>query len=143
MHPEPCRLADKPEDYAHFNLERRQIQQWEDGIRVDTGAPNLEWWYCDVDLDDGTGLAVLFCTKDGTRPNQPLQPQLEIDLTKPDGTRLVRSWYPKPEEFSASSDRMLLLSGRHEQPVSAAELLQAITRGPRPTPVEGGDSRRS
>ena len=42
-----------------------------------------------------------------------------------------------------SSDRMLLLSGRHEQPVSAAELLQAITRGPRPTPVEGGDSRRS
>jgi hypothetical protein len=42
-----------------------------------------------------------------------------------------------------SSDRMLLLSGRHERPVSAAELLQAITRGPRPTPVEGGDSRRS
>ena len=39
---EPCRLADKPEDYAHFNLERRHIQQWEDGIRVDTGAPNLE-----------------------------------------------------------------------------------------------------
>lgn len=42
-----------------------------------------------------------------------------------------------------SSDRMLLLSGRQEQPVSAAELLQAITGGPRPTPVEGGDSRRS
>jgi hypothetical protein len=28
-----------------------------------------------------------------------------------------------------SSDKMLLLSGRHEQPVSAAELLQAITGG--------------
>ena len=28
-----------------------------------------------------------------------------------------------------TSDRMLVLSGRHEQPVSAAELLQAITRG--------------
>ena len=28
-----------------------------------------------------------------------------------------------------SSDRLLLLSGRHEQPVSAAELLQAITGG--------------
>ena len=33
MHPEPARLADKPEDYAHFNLERRHIQQWENGIR--------------------------------------------------------------------------------------------------------------
>jgi hypothetical protein len=37
-----------------------------------------------------------------------------------------------------SSDRMLVLSGRQEQPVSAAELLQAITGGPRPTPVGGG-----
>jgi hypothetical protein len=33
------------------------------------------------------------------------------------------------------SDRMLLLSGRQEQPVSAGELLQAITGG------SGGDSR--
>lgn len=31
-----------------------------------------------------------------------------------------------------SSDRILLLSGRQEQPVSAADLLEAITRG-RPT----------
>ena len=42
-----------------------------------------------------------------------------------------------------SSDKLLLLSGREERPVSAAELLQAITEGPRPTPVEGGDSYRS
>jgi len=30
---EPCRLADKPEDYVHFKLERCHIQQWENGIR--------------------------------------------------------------------------------------------------------------
>ena len=35
-----------------------------------------------------------------------------------------------------SSDKLLLLSGRQEQPVSAAELLQAITESPRPNPVE-------
>jgi hypothetical protein len=103
-HSEPARLADRPEDYARLDLDRRHIQQWEDGIRVDTGAPNLEWWYLDADLDDGAGLAILFCTKDGTRPNQPLAPQLEVDLTLPDGTRLVRSYYAKPEEFSASKD---------------------------------------
>ena len=67
-HTEPARLADKPEDYARFNLEKGRVQQWEDGIRLDPGAPNLEWWYLDADLADGTGLAVLFCTKDGTRP---------------------------------------------------------------------------
>jgi hypothetical protein len=37
---EPARLADKPEDYARFKLERRHIQQWEDGLRIDTAAPN-------------------------------------------------------------------------------------------------------
>ena len=101
---EPARLADRPEDYARFKLAKGHVEPWEDGIRLDTGAPNLEWWYIDADLDDGAGLCLIFATKDGTRPKQPLAPQLEIDLTKPDGTRLVRSYYPKPEEFSASKD---------------------------------------
>lgn len=101
---EPARLADKPEDYAHLKLEKRHVQPWEDGIRIDTGSPNLEWWYCDADLDDGIGLAIIFSTKDGTRPNQPLQPDLEIDLTLPDGKRIVRMYRAKPEDFSASKD---------------------------------------
>ncbi len=100
----PARQADRPEDYARLKLERRLIKPWEDGIRIDTAAPNLEWWYIDADLDDGTGLCMIFATKDGTRPHQPLGPQIEIDITKPDGTRMVRSWYPKIEEFSASKD---------------------------------------
>src|SRR5512135_3926292 len=102
MHPQPCRLAASPEDYERFKLEKRHIQQWEDGLRIDPPAPNLEWWYCDADLDDGAKLALIFATKDGTRLNQPLEPQLEVDLTLPDGTRLIRYDYFKPEEFSAS-----------------------------------------
>ena len=39
---EPARVADKPGDYARLHLDGRHIQQWEDGIRVDTPAPNLE-----------------------------------------------------------------------------------------------------
>ena len=98
-HSEPCRLADQPEDYAHFNLERRHIQQWEDGIRVDTGAPFIEWWYFDTDLDDGAKLAIIFCTKDPSRPNQPLEPLIEIDLDLPDGRRMMKYGYFKAEEF--------------------------------------------
>ena len=43
--PEPARLAASPQDYERLKLEKRQIQPWEDGQRVEPGAPYLEWWY--------------------------------------------------------------------------------------------------
>ena len=104
MHPEPARLAASPEDYQRLNLEKGHIAQWEDGQRVDAAAPFIEWWYFDADLDDGAKLAVIFCTKDASRPNQPLEPLIEIDLDLPDGRRLMKYGYYKAEEFSASKD---------------------------------------
>ena len=50
----------------------------------------MEWWYFDSLLDDGAKLAVIFCTKDGSRPHQPLEPLIEIDLDLPDGRRLMK-----------------------------------------------------
>ena len=41
-HTEPARLAASPEDYARFKLAKRHVEPWEDGIRLDTAAPNLE-----------------------------------------------------------------------------------------------------
>ena len=104
MNPEPARLAASPEDYQRLNLEKGRIAQWEDGQRVDAGAPFIEWWYFDTDLDDGAKLAVIFCTKDTSRPNQPLEPLIEIDLDLPDGRRMMKYGYFKAEEFSASKD---------------------------------------
>ena len=106
MHPEPARLAASPEDYERFKLEKHHIQQWEDGQRVDTAAPNIEWWYFDTDLDDGAKLAVIFCTKDASRPNQPLEPLIEIDLDLPDGRRLMKYGYYKAEEFERVEGRL-------------------------------------
>ena len=83
---EPARLAASPEDYARFKLTKGRIEPWEDGIRLDPGAPNIEWWYFDCLLDDGANLAVVFCTKDASRDNQPLEPMIEIDLDLPDGS---------------------------------------------------------
>ena len=42
-HTEPARLAADPEDYARFGLAKDHIEPWEDGLRLDTGAPNIEW----------------------------------------------------------------------------------------------------
>ena len=82
-HNEPARLAASPEDYARFKLAKGHIEPWEDGLRLDPAAPNIEWWYFDCLLDDGANLAVVFCTKDASRPHQPLEPLIEIDLDLP------------------------------------------------------------
>src|SRR5512136_2654970 len=103
-HNELARLADRPEDYARFKLAVRHIEQWEDGLRLDPGAPNIEWWYFDSILDDGANLAVIFCTKDGSRRHQPLEPLIEIDLDLPDGRRFMEYGRFKADEFSASKD---------------------------------------
>lgn len=102
---EPARLAARPEDYARFGLTRGQIEPWEDGLRLDPGAPNIEWWYFDALLDDGAKLSVIHCTKDASRHHQPLEPLIEIDLDLPDGRRMSKYGRFKAEEFSAAKDR--------------------------------------
>jgi hypothetical protein len=77
---EPARLAASPDDYARFGLTKGQVEPWEDGLRLDPGAPDIEWWYFDALLDDGAKLSVIHCTKDASRPHQPLEPLIEIDL---------------------------------------------------------------
>ncbi len=103
-HNEPANLATGPENYERFNIAKGDIEQWEDGIRLDPSTPSTEWWYFDSHLDDGAKLAVIFCTKLGTRPKQPLEPVIEIDLDLPDGRRLMKIGKFKPDEFEASKD---------------------------------------
>ena len=101
---QPARLAASPEDYARLGLTKGRIEPWEDGLRLDPGAPNIEWWYFDALLDDGAKLSVIHCTKDASRPNQPLEPLIEIDLDLPDGRRMSKYGRHKAEEFSASKE---------------------------------------
>ena len=111
MHPEPARLAASPEDYERFKLEKRHIQPWEDGIRLDPAVPGIEWWYSDSLLDDGAKLGVTFCTKDGSRPHQPLEPMFEIDLDLPDGRRLMKYGRCKAQEFVRTRSGSECLAG--------------------------------
>lgn len=101
-HSEPVRLAASAADYARFSLAKGQVEPWEDGLRLDTAAPNIEWWYFDCRLDDGASLAVIFMTKDASRPHQPLEPMIEIDLDLPDGRRLMKYGRFKAADFEAS-----------------------------------------
>jgi hypothetical protein len=135
-HNKPARLADRPEDYARFKITKGHIEPWEDGLRLDTGAPNIEWWYFDSLLDDGAKLAVIFCTKDASRDKQPLEPLIEIDLDLPDGRRMMKYGRFKAAEFEASRDGCDVRIGKyrfagnlHEYTIAgAAEDLSAEVR---------------
>lgn len=103
-HNEPAQLAKKPEDYERFKIAKGRIEPWEDGIHLDPAKPSTEWWYFDSLLEDGAKLAVIFCTKIGTKSHQPLDPVIEIDLDLPDGRRLMKIGKFKPNEFEASKN---------------------------------------
>ncbi len=100
----PARLATHPADYSRFKIQQGSIEQWEDGIRLDPAKPNIEWWYFDSILDDGAKLGMVFCTKDGSRHHQPLEPLIEFNLDLPDGRSFTKYGHFKAEEFSASED---------------------------------------
>jgi hypothetical protein len=51
---------------------------------------NIEWWYFDSILDDGAKLGMVFCTKDGSRHHQPLEPLIEFNLDLPDGRSFTK-----------------------------------------------------
>lgn len=143
---DPVRLASNPDDYTRFMLEKGRIELWEDGIRLDPAEPNIEWWYFDSILDDGAKLAMIFCTKDGSRGHQPLEPLIEFDLDLPDGRRFMKYGHWDASEFSASKDRCDVHLGPHRfvgdlheyrisgavEELSAEVRLEAITEPWRP-----------
>ena len=126
-HVEPAHVAGGRDDYERFGIGKGRIEPWEDGIRLDPAVPSTEWWYFDSLLDDGAKLAVIFCTKDGSRRRQPLEPLVEIDLDLPDGRRLMKYGRFDAAEFQASKERCDVRMGKyrfagdlHEYRITAA-----------------------
>jgi hypothetical protein len=77
---------------------------WEDGLRIDTGPGNFEWWYFDAQFDDGTTAVIVFATKPFTNRTDPLTPQIQLTITRPGGEKLVSSPFYTQEDFSASRE---------------------------------------
>lgn len=77
---------------------------WEDGLRIETGPGNFEWWYFDAHFSDGSTAVVVFSTKPFTDRNRPLTPLVQMTVTRPDGSRLVEAPFYPPDQFHASRD---------------------------------------
>jgi hypothetical protein len=62
-HAVPAVLGDQPRHYGRLGLARDQTAVWEDGMRTDGSKNTFEWWYFDLELDDGSKLVISFFTK--------------------------------------------------------------------------------
>lgn len=94
------------EAMSALGLNRDRVEVWEDGYRAAGAADStFEWWYFDVQFDDGSTLVVTFSNKPHTNPSGPLTPTLLVIRQLPDGTRRhLEPTFPA-EEFSAATDR--------------------------------------
>jgi hypothetical protein len=88
-----------------LGLDPATVQPWEDGFRTAGEATAFEWWYFDVQADDGSNIVVTFSTKPHTASAGPLQPQvLVIHRTAAGETTKHLVTYPA-EELQAASGR--------------------------------------
>ena len=70
-----------------MGLDGPQVQPWEDGFRShDHQDHAFEWWYFDMDLDDGSTLVATFNTKPAAAADGPLSPSVLLIHRAPDGT---------------------------------------------------------
>ena len=99
---QPARPFVSPADLQSLGLSE-QINQWEDGLRTDGSPGTYEWWYFDAHLTDGSTLVIVFYTKPITENEGPLAPAVEVDLTRPDGTKTHGTASFEPAEFSSST----------------------------------------
>lgn len=89
-----------------LGLKPGTVEVWEDGYRAaESEADTFEWWYFDMQFDDGSTLVVTYSNKPHTDPSGPLVPTMLVIRQQPDGTSVRLDPTYAPDEFSASAER--------------------------------------
>ena len=96
-------IPDTAEFEKKHNL-KPEPEEWEDGLRIDTGPGNFEWWYFDATFDDGSTCVVVFYTKPLMERRGPLKPSIQLNITKPDKTQIKELPVFESPDFYASKD---------------------------------------
>ena len=107
----PATLGATEDHYRRSGLNKDHIELWEDGMRTDAGKGTYEWWYCDVYLNDGSKLAITFRTKPVVDVPKGLDPWIDFNLERADGTSVIQHLHFKPEQFTASRETCDVVMG--------------------------------
>lgn len=98
--------AAQAEALADLGLDATVVAVREDGFRsADELENSFEWWYFDMQLDDGSTLVATFNTKPNTAPDGPLDPSVLVIYHGADGTKIRSDTRHPAEEFSADRER--------------------------------------
>ena len=98
----PATLGASDEQYRRLGVSKDHIELWEDGMRTDGGKGTYEWWYFDAYLNDGSKLAITFRTKPIIDVGKTLDPWIDLNLERADGTSIVKHLHIEPHHFTAS-----------------------------------------
>lgn len=101
-----ARLMDTVEDFKKLGINPSRVEVWEDGIRNADDVGNNEVWYFDANFDDGSKVIVAFRSKTAQGMAQKgFQPNLNLDITKPDGKTAQEFAFASWEESSMSREK--------------------------------------
>ncbi len=103
-------LSTGPEAMRREGL-RETPEIWEDGLRAEPKPGNFEWWYFDVQLEDGSTAVVSFFTKSLLDRGSRLKPGVSVNITRPDGHKLSQVSLVRPADFSSSKERCYVRAG--------------------------------
>lgn len=109
---QPARVRDAAADLQALGL-GDTIAPWEDGLRTGGARGTYEWWYFDAHLEDGSTLVVVFYTKPMFDPGGPLRPVVQLELSRPDGTKTSQLMEVPVDSFRAEQTRCELVAGPH------------------------------
>ncbi len=89
-----------------LGIDARVVAVSEDGFRsADELEKSFEWWYFDMQLDDGSTLVATFNTKPNTAPDGPVDPSVLMIYHGADGTKIRSDQRYPAAEFSADRER--------------------------------------
>lgn len=108
-----ARLKTRPDDLTEMGLTPGVVQQWEDGRR-DTATPgHMEVWYFDATMEDGTTTVVGFRPIGMTGAGDEDAPNLNVNITTPDGQEFVDMIQVPAADSSIATDHCDVRFGPH------------------------------
>jgi hypothetical protein len=110
----PSRFMNQDSDFEKFEVEKGIIQEWENATRTTEANKVVEWWYFDVNLEDGGQIVILFFRNNPQNFYSPtLKPGVEFTYTDAKGNEKHEIYYYPLDQCVFSEHKQNIKIGPH------------------------------